>query len=65
MTKKLTKSVKLVGLERSVDKCGRLVIPFEYRNQYKMHAGDQVIIYPTNAGFFICSKDVEIDGFFE
>ena len=65
MTKKLAKSVKLVGLERSVDKCGRLVIPFEYRNQYNMHPGDQIIIYPTDAGFFICNKDVKIDDFFE
>ena len=65
MAKKFTKNVKLVGLERKVDKLGRVVLPAEYRKQYGIHPGDKIITYPTNVGVLICKKDVRPEDIFE
>ena len=63
MEKKQLRKVKHVGLERKVDNFGRIVVPFEYREQCGINPGDKVVVYPLNVGFLICSKGVDIDDF--
>ena len=51
-------SKKLIGITREIDKLGRLVIPKEYRDMFRLY--DQVEILATADGVLIRSLQYDI-----
>lgn len=50
----------LIGLIRKVDKLGRLVIPKEYRELYKLNCGDQAVMITTPEGILLTNPKYRI-----
>lgn len=45
--------MKATGIVRRLDDLGRIVIPKEIRNRYKLREGDPMEIYATNEGIML------------
>lgn len=49
-----------IGLIRNIDKLGRIVIPKEYRDFYKIENGDELEIFATTEGILIRVPQFEV-----
>jgi bifunctional DNA-binding transcriptional regulator/antitoxin component of YhaV-PrlF toxin-antitoxin module len=52
--------VKPRGIVRKIDGWGRVVLPKNVLAQFGLEPGDVVEVYPTERGFFISARGVEI-----
>lgn len=50
----------LVGMIRKVDKLGRLVIPKEYREMYRLDCGDRAVMIATPSGILLTNPKYKI-----
>ena len=55
--------MKKTGVTRKLDELGRIVIPKEIRNNFKIEEGDQIEFYLNNNEIIIKDEDIRVDVF--